>query len=140
MKTRILLVDDDPVYTMIMRKSLQMQNISAHCESFDNGLSAVEYFRERYNEDELNLIFLDINMPILDGWGFLDRIENFASPENVGVIVVSSSVNEKDVQRSKSSRLVIDFLIKPVLREHLEMLSVKINSRYSTTLFKTRRD
>lgn len=133
-KTRILLVDDDPVYTMIMRKLLQIKSFSAHCESFNNGLSAVDYLRERYNEDELNLIFLDIYMPILDGWGFLDRIENFAFSENVGVIVVSSSVNEKDARRAKSSPFVIDFLIKPVLGEHLELLTRKINERYGISL------
>jgi len=133
-KTRILLVDDDPVYTMIMRKLLQMQNLSAQCESFNNGLSAVDYLRERYKEDELNLIFLDINMPILDGWGVLERIDNFASPENVGVIVISSSVNEKDVRRANSSRFVIDFLIKPVLGEHLELLTRKVNDSYGINL------
>lgn len=134
MRTRVLLVDDDPVYTMIMRKLLQVHNFHAHCESFNNGLSAVEYLEERGKGGELALIFLDLNMPILDGWEFLERIENFAFSENVGVIVVSSSVNEKDARRAKSSRFVIDFLIKPVLGEHLELLTRKINERYGISL------
>lgn len=134
MRTRVLLVDDDPVYAMIMRKLLRVHNFHAHCESFNNGLSAVEYLEERCMGGELTLIFLDLNMPILDGWEFLERIENFASPENAGVIVVSSSVNDNDVKYAKDSRFVVDFLSKPVLGEHLEGLMLKINDRFGISL------
>ncbi|MDW3502850.1 response regulator, partial [Escherichia coli] len=75
------------------------------------------------------LIFLDLNMPVMGGWEFLD---NFIKKEyqefntKTKVIVLSSTIDPTDIEKSKTYPIVIDFLSKPITKEMLEDLKDKL--------------
>lgn len=120
------LIDDDPVYVNLIKKIIRKRGLCDELIVFSNGQIALDYFRNRFAEAKADLIpeliFLDINMPIMDGWDFL---ENFIEIKNtfgkkIVLYVVSSSINPVDLERAKSYELVSDYLIKPITFSELE--------------------
>lgn len=78
--------------------------------------------QDHYRPQDLFLVFLDINMPVMNGWGFLDELQTFAREDNTQVFVVTSSIDRADVEHAKQYALVKRFLSKPVDAEVLEEL------------------
>ncbi len=126
MKWHLLLVDDDEISIKVSLFMVEEAEFHPTPITFGDGLQARNYLRDAYNTDETFVIFLDINMPVMNGWEFLEEINSFAYPDNVKVFVVSSSVYELDKLRAEESKFVIQFLSKPVLSTVLE--SLKKNS------------
>ncbi|GAA5032188.1 response regulator [Marivirga lumbricoides] len=122
MKWHLLLVDDDEVSIKISSFMIEETHFHPAPISFENGLRASEYLREVYKKEEKYVIFLDINMPVMNGWEFLDEIKNFTEPANVKILIVSSSVHEDDKTRAGASEFVIQYLSKPVSPDTLEEL------------------
>lgn len=112
----ICLIDDDSIYQMITTKMIEMVNPQQKVISFFNGQQAIDYFKVLSAPFQLpDIIFLDINMPIMDGWGFLEAFTALDNIQNlVPVYMVSSSLNQEDAIRSKSFEVVQDFIIKPM--------------------------
>lgn len=127
-----MVVDDDPIYTMLMKKMLESNSFGSSLNDFSNGQTALEFLRENYQTDTIFIIFLDINMPVLDGWEFLDKIADFTTPENTLVLMVSSSIDQSDMDRANSNCYVIKYLAKPVLSSTLVELKAQIESRVAS--------
>ncbi len=84
-------------------------------KAFENGFVALEYLKNNYTPQEKYLIFVDINMPIMNGWEFLEGINEVGgSPNNIFVVMVSSSVDYADIQRALKHPYVREYLIKPL--------------------------
>lgn len=122
MKWHLLLVDDDEVSIKISLFMIEEAQFHPSPLSFENGLRASEYLRDVYKKEETYVIFLDINMPVMNGWEFLDEIKGFTDPSNVKILIVSSSVHDDDKAKAKESEFVIQYLPKPVLSDTLERL------------------
>lgn len=131
---KILCVDDDPITLMLYKKVIANSNFSKEVDSAKNGEQALSYFENLKNDTENNipvelpqLVFLDLNMPILSGWEFLDMFTkkdyNSFFPETK-VIVMSSTIDPKDIEKSKSYPMVIDFLSKPITKEMLNSIKL----------------
>lgn len=129
MDFQTLIVDDDPIYTMLMKKLLESNGFNPPPHAFDNGQLALDYLRENHQSDEAHVIFLDINMPVLNGWEFLDEISDFASRDKTFVLIVSSSINQSDMDRANSNKYVIRYLTKPILSSTIVELKNWIESR-----------
>jgi CheY-like chemotaxis protein len=129
---KILCVDDDPITLMLYKKVISNANFSKAIDSAQNGKQALNYFDNLKSDKENNLetsipqiVFLDLNMPILSGWEFLDIFTNndYASVfPDTKVIVMSSTIDPKDIEKSKSYPMVIDFLSKPITKEMLNSI------------------
>jgi len=97
-----------------------------------NGEDALNFFDTLKTSDKTitkpELIFLDLNMPIMSGWEFLDAFntEKYAEFHNTKIIILSSTIDPGDLEKSKKYPLVIDFLPKPISKEMLEYLKDKI--------------
>ena len=100
-----------------------------------NGEEALSYFNTlKYSiiDSKLKkypqLIFLDLNMPVMGGWEFLDHFnsEAFSEFKNTKIIVLSSTIDPEDFEKSKTYPMVIDFLSKPITLTMLENLKNKI--------------
>ncbi len=120
----ILLVDDDTVNNFIVINTLNKLDITEHVDSVLNGLDGIEYLKSKIESNlELipSVIFLDINMPIMDGWEFLHEFKSF--PEDIknrcNIYMVSSSVYEDDIAKSKQYKSVKDFISKPLMRDKI---------------------
>lgn len=130
MLERILCVDDDPITLMLCKKVIQKSNLSKEIDTAVNGEDALNYFdnitsgASANNTDYPKLIFLDLNMPVMNGWEFLDVFtKNYASNFfDTKVIVLSSTIDPDDIDKSKEYPMVIDFLSKPITAEILDLL------------------
>lgn len=108
----ILVVDDNEVDILIARKNLEMSGSFDKIYTATDGEDALRTL-ENVNPD---YVLLDINMPILDGWGFLDSFEfdildKITKPK---VIMLSSSIDEEDSKRALSDPNVSQYLVKPL--------------------------
>ena len=133
MLDRILCVDDDPITLMLCKKVIIKSSFSNEIITAQNGEEALIYFNTiRHTQTKSNeqpqLIFLDLNMPVMGGWEFLDH---FSSPEfsefntTVKVVVLSSTIDPEDLEKTKQYPIVIDFLSKPITRAMLDYLKTK---------------
>ena len=118
MKTcEILLIDDDPMTNFINKTVIKSEFPDYSLVIFDNGLNALGHIRE--NPSSSYLIFLDINMPVMDGWEFLDKISEDTIQYNLVIHILSSSLDTVDKQKAKESDLVSSFITKPLKRDML---------------------
>ncbi|ESU23933.1 hypothetical protein FSS13T_22410 [Flavobacterium saliperosum S13] len=112
---------------MILKKVLEKCDLHASSLSFKNGKEALDYFQSNYSSTDHYVIFLDINMPVMNGWEFLDALSAFTVPEKTTVFLVTSSVDEADIIRAKQYPFVSRFLSKPVSVATVNELKVMFN-------------
>ncbi|NDC40253.1 MAG: response regulator [Chitinophagia bacterium] len=114
----IWIVDDDDIYTRLLKKLIQRQHLATNIAAFPNGRVALDALSERLQSGQgiPELILLDINMPMIDGWGFIEEFETYpVEPlSNTHVYIVSSSIANEDKDRALSYKSVKNYLIKPV--------------------------
>ncbi len=131
MLEKILCIDDDPITLMLCKMVITKASFSNEITTAKNGEEAIKYFDSLKTTDTNNkpqLIFLDLNMPVMDGWEFLDsfKTESYSQFHDTKVIILSSTINPEDLEKSKKYPMVIDFLSKPISKEMLEYLKDKI--------------
>ncbi|KDN56366.1 response regulator [Flavobacterium seoulense] len=127
----ILCVDDDPITLMLCKKVISKATFSNTIITAKNGEEALQYLDLilDHKENKLpNLIFLDLNMPVMDGWEFLENFntDKYAKINNTKIVVLSSTIDPEDLQKSKNYPMVIDFLSKPITTDMLNYLESKI--------------
>jgi CheY-like chemotaxis protein len=115
-------VDDDPISNMICEFTIEMMLGKVGSQSFVNPELALEYFANMSlpgGNHNKTVLLLDINMPGMSGWEFLERFDhlNGAIKDLVHVYILSSSVDERDTLRSYANKNVVNFLIKPLSKE-----------------------
>lgn len=125
-----MLVDDNETDNFISKRIIEITKFANRVEVKNSGKSALDYLRDNQeNIDDLpNLIFLDINMPIVDGFVFLYEFEKFNNliKDKCKVIILSSSDNKRDIDKIVNNNHVIKFITKPLTETALE--EVKINN------------
>lgn len=123
---RILLVDDDEVTNFLSREMLRMFLIDPAIHAVDNGQDALNYLKESMESDRPlpNLILLDINMPVMDGWEFLREFEQLKWPglNKVNVVMFTSSVYYEDIDRARSHDCVREIYSKPLDEEKIKAI------------------
>lgn len=129
MLNRILCIDDDPITLMLCRKVIAKAHFSKHTDSSQNGEEALHYFDNlimHNTGDYPQLILLDLNMPVMGGWEFLDNFSKVYASffTNTKVIVLSSTIDPHDVEKARTYPMVIDFMPKPITTEMLESLKL----------------
>jgi CheY-like chemotaxis protein len=119
MKT-IFLIDDDPVFVYLTKKIICSINGGCHIREFADGELAIDRLKQISNDNgELpDIIFVDLSMPVMDGWEFLNEYATLSPTfgKQIELFIVSSSISPQEVERSKTYPEVSDFLIKPVAK------------------------
>lgn len=114
----ICIIDDDEIYTFLLKKTLKKINVCIDIIEYINGLDGIEKIKDliEHQEDLPDLILLDINMPLLDGWEFLEEYKKLKQKidKRISIYIVSSSISNTDIEKAKSHLEVIDFLTKPI--------------------------
>lgn len=124
----VMLVDDDETDNYISKRVIEMTQFAKRVEIKKSGASALSYFYS--NMDDISqlpdIIFLDINMPVVDGFVFLYEFERFDEliKDKCKVIILSSSDNKRDIDKIVNDRHVVRFLTKPLTEEALEELKM----------------
>ena len=107
-KLSIFLVDDQEISNFINKKLIEVTGMCEKVFDYTNPEKALQLL-EKHNP---NLIFLDLNMPEINGWNFLEKMENYNS--NADVVIVTSSTSALDVQKSKKYNRVKEYFVKPL--------------------------
>jgi CheY-like chemotaxis protein len=129
MKTKspiIALVDDDKIFQIISAKMIRALDLPDDILQFENGEEALQYLKNNaiHTENLPDYIFLDINMPFVDGWMFLADYATLKSSfkKEIQIFVISSSIDSKDIMRAQNNTDVRDYIVKPVSPEKLKEL------------------
>ncbi len=120
------IVDDDKIYTFLIKKTIEQTNLVDMVKIFDNGLNALNFLKKNAaNHDSLpEIILLDLSMPIMDGWQFIEEYANIKTEIKKKVVIVmwSSSVNPINIERASKISEISKYIIKPMKLEEVKMV------------------
>jgi len=123
----VFVVDDDKIFHFIIKKLLVNNNINVSPSFFENGLLAIEGIKSKIEKGESppDLILLDINMPVLDGWQFLEefKVLKEAIKKEIIIYIVSSSDNNVDRERANDFKNEVkNYYLKPMSVEDIKSI------------------
>ena len=124
------IIEDDPITSTITELMLRRSACFDHVQKFENGQEAFDGLARavQANADIPDLILLDLNMPVMDGWEFLDAFSALGLRKHVDVCVLTSSIDPEDIEKSSSYKDVKGYFSKPlddeVLDKMLHLLTV----------------
>lgn len=127
---RVLLIDDDEINNFICIKQIKNSGFAEYATSCLNGQDGLDELSDALQtrpEDLPDVIFLDINMPGMKAWAFLESYSQFSPrfPKDVKLFILTSSVYRKDMEKSTTFPFVKDYLIKPLNEQVLFELKEK---------------
>ncbi|MFY0672907.1 MAG: response regulator [Bacteroidia bacterium] len=116
---KVYLVDDDEINNFICTNILRKISFCDDVVAYESGTEAIDALKDAINNgqnDIPDVIFLDINMPIMNGWDFLEEFKGLKSQieKKVSLFMLSSSIYQADVEKSKQYDDVVDFVTKPL--------------------------
>ena len=116
-------IDDDEIFIYGFKKFMEIRGISAETIYFSNGQEAIDYLKNPFYANNLpDVIFVDINMPVMDGWEFTNNFEEIKSQmgKKISVYAISSSVDINDINRAKNNPVIEDYILKPISETYVE--------------------
>ena len=128
----ICIVDDDEIYKFTFKKTLEIKNLAKKILVFSDGEEAIKFmFANLGNAKELpDVIFLDINMPIMDGFQFMDEYVKIHPRVGKKIIIymVTSSVDPVDLEHAKKYDEISDYIVKPIKADDLSKIINSLNA------------
>jgi CheY-like chemotaxis protein len=120
----IFLVDDDEIFSFLTTQTIFDTNMVEEVTTFKNGMEILEYLQNNGHQPSAlpEIILLDLNMPIMDGWQFLEHYATLplSIQNEIKIYVLSSSNFSEDIARAKNTSQVEDYIIKPISKEKLQ--------------------
>lgn len=126
----LALVDDDDVFVFLTKKTIEQTKLVDLIKVFRNGLDAINFLKENKNNIAVlpEIILLDLSMPIMNGWQFLEEFTKLTPSlgKKITVYICSSSISQDDITKAKSINEVSDYIIKPITKDKLIDLIEKL--------------
>ena len=122
---KIFIIDDDEISIFFTQRSLQMAGFKVKVETFLSAKEALTMLRNAHLKDLADIIFLDLNMPHVNGWEFLESFEQLSqekSLEKCLIYVLTSSLDIADIAKANGNQLVKGFIHKPISLEDIEAI------------------
>ena len=118
------IVDDDPIFVFGIKKMMKLTKFCENFLVFANGQEALDSLTAIINKggDIPQLILLDLNMPVMDGWEFLEEFTKTNPPKEITIYILTSSIDPRDLKRAKQFNRVSNYVIKPITIENLESI------------------
>ena len=123
------IIDDDPAFTFLTKEIMEMTDFCTDLLVYKNGQEAISGLTEIIKSGEIlpDLILLDLNMPIMNGWEFLDEFADTLNERDITIFIVTSSVNPTDYEKANNYQNVTDYIAKPVTEESLLEITKRIS-------------
>ena len=114
MKIKCLIIDDEPSSQTVLKKFVGDVDFLELAGVCNNAIEAIEKLKL---DPAIQLLFLDINMPIMNGWQFLEQLEliNTSAIQDIKVVILTSSMSENDKKKSEAYKSVKKYVTKPLL-------------------------
>jgi len=123
---QVLIVDDDEIFQLITTHLVKKAGLDASPRSFPHGQAAYLYLEQNRPCPAHTLILLDLNMPIMDGWQFLDQVKAHPQLSKYSIAIVSSSTDARDRERTLAYPQVVQFFSKPIRIQYLQELARQV--------------
>ena len=131
-KDTVCIIDDDHIFIYGVKRLMEETSFCENLMVYENGQDALDEFKENATHGKKlpSIIFLDLNMPMMTGWEFLDEYMQIDSqdPTKSKVYIVSSSIDPKDLLRIKDYNVIQNYILKPVTTDDLENIIGDQNS------------
>ena len=129
-KIDLLVIDDDDINIFIIKKIVEKTGYNINMVAKTNGQLAIDYLNALSDNNETfpQLVLIDINMPVLNGWEFLEAYDKLGVAQRVDMYMLSSSVYENDIEKAKTYKTVKGFISKPLSINKLIELFDSLNS------------
>lgn len=120
---KVIIVDDEPTSLFICRKTLELSNVFTQIQTFESPVEALDYLKNVYDknlvEEIPSLILVDINMPIMNGWEFIEEFKKLPEDKTKNTIIniLSSSDSEQDIKKAAGIDKITDYISKPLTVE-----------------------
>lgn len=129
----ICIVDDDDVYQYTITRALKSDRLVKKMLVFSDGEEALDFVTDNIGKKENlpDVIFLDVNMPIMDGWQFLEEYVKIKPRvgKQITIYMVTSSVDPVDVEKAEKFQEISDYLVKPIQPDQLRELVATLENR-----------
>jgi len=129
-KRLISIIDDDSICRMLVKKQIECSEYETQVFEYENGHLAFQDLKSITHDPSVipDVIFLDLFMPVMDGWEFLDELSKVAhimakSPQ---IYILSTSINVVDIERAEENPLVTGFIPKPIKLRQIQRIIHKI--------------
>lgn len=120
---KVCIIDDDEIYQYTMSLNLKSLDSIGEIIVFNDGLEANNFLLDNLNNQEKlpDIIFLDINMPVMDGFQFMEEYEKIKSKltKNIIIYMISSSVDPVDIEKATQINDISEYLTKPIRQQQL---------------------
>ena len=120
------IIDDDTIYQFILTSIINKNKLAENILSFSDGEKAIQYFMDNKTNSEKipDILFLDVNMPIMDGWMFIEEYARIKKEiiKKTAIFMLSSSVNPIDIERAGEISEISDYIIKPIKLEEVKRI------------------
>lgn len=126
MELNVILVDDDSVVLFLHKMLLERSSLPSPTGIFKNGKEALDFISKKQSLITPCLVLLDINMPVMNGWEFLEAVQEKHFRDKIFVAMVTSSINSQDASTAQKYPQVIDYIEKPLRKETFAHLREKI--------------
>ena len=118
----VCIVDDDPTHVFITKKYIELSGNVEKIIVCNNGKHAFDTLQKLITSKETlpKIIFLDLNMPVWDGWQFLDEFTKIPTEETITIYILTSSTSDADNEKAEHYSLASNYLIKPISQSQLK--------------------
>jgi len=125
---RFIVIDDDPLNNNICRLTIRKVLGEVEVLTFTDPTAGFEHIGTEFRDDAEGssaILFLDLNMPVMNGWEFMERYEELEPgiKDRIQVYILSSSVDERDIEKANANKNVVNYLAKPITREILSIIA-----------------
>tara|TARA_B110000208_G_scaffold24754_1_gene31871 strand:- start:2831 stop:3244 length:414 start_codon:yes stop_codon:yes gene_type:complete len=120
------IIDDDTIYHFILTSIINKYKLTESILSFLDGEKAIQYLTDNKTNNKKipDVFFLDVNMPIMDGWMFIEQYARIKPDitKKILVFMLSSSMNPIDIERAGKISEISNYIIKPLNLEEVKMI------------------